>query len=184
MLKKEIENRIVELGGTCDFQGKSLHDDLMSISFEKSFLDKDFWDGVTDESYKKIEEVGFVSESELKVYPRIEIDPFLYTPFKEGTDDYDDYEEVDNADYAKSIIGEDIQEFIVIGNSDAERWIVCLADKDPDNPTVYKIDMDSPFNKRTRIVVIGTLEDYFNNFLSADEYQKAMEEYVEELRSK
>ena len=184
MLIKKIQNRIAELGGTSNFQGKSLHDDLMSISFEKPFLDKDFWDGVTNESYKKIEEVGFVPESELKVYPRIEIEPFLYTPFKEGTDDYDAYAEVDNADYAKSIIGDDIQEFIVIGNTDAERWIVCLADKNPANPTVYIIDMDSPFSEWTRIDVMGTLEDYFNSLLSTDEYQKEMESYVEELRSK
>ena len=184
MLTKELQNRITELGGTSNFQGESLYYDLMSISFSKSFLDKDFWDGVTDESYKKIEEIGFISESELKVYPRIEIKPFLYTPFKEGTDDYEDGYMLDNIDYAKSIIGEDIQEFIVIGNSDAERWIICLADKDIDNPRVYKIDMDSPFSEWTGIVVMGTLKDYFNSLLSVDEYIKAMEKYVDELRSK
>ena len=37
MLIKETQNRIVELGGTCNFQGNLLHDDLMSISFEKPF---------------------------------------------------------------------------------------------------------------------------------------------------
>ena len=184
MLIKEIQNRIVELGGTCNFQGNLLHDDLMSISFEKPFLNKNFWDGVPDEEYKKIAELGFVSESELRVYPRIEIEPFLYTPFKEGTDDFEDGYMLDNADYAKSVIGEDIQEFVVIGNSDAERWIVCLADKNPANPTVYIIDMDSPFSEWTEIVVLGTLEDFFKSLLSADEYQNEMENCVEKLRSK
>ena len=185
MLKKEIESRIVYLGGNCNFQGSSLYDDLMSISFDRCFLLKDFWDGLQQESYDKIKGQGVIPESELRVYPRIEINPFLYTPFKEGTADYDDEYDVleEFEDYAKSIVGENIQEFLVVGYSDSERWVVNLADQNPINPQVYIIDMDLPFSENC-LLVHGTLENYFNSLLSADEYQKAMEEHVEKHCSK
>jgi len=115
---------------------------------------------------------------------RIEYDPFLYTPFKEGTEDYDHENDVlkQYEEYAKSIIGDDIQEFLVVGYTDAERYIVSLADKNPANPKVYEINMDLPFSENC-LFDKGTLEDYFNSFVSANEYPRAIEKLVDELRS-
>ena len=182
MINEIIKNRIIELGGKCNFQGKSLQDDLMSISFNKSFLTQDFADFLVDEQYREIQASGVIPESEVRTYKRIEVEPFLYTPFKKGTEDYDDVLE-EYEDYAKSMIGDDIQEFLVIGYTDAERWIVSLNDKNPANPKVYSIDMDLPFSENC-LFDEGTLEDYFNDFVSASEYQLAIENLVDELRSK
>ena len=188
MLKKEIENRITYLGGVCDFQGKSLSDDLMSISFDRWFLTKNFWNGLQQESYDKIEEKGIIPQSELKVYPRIEVKPFLYTPFTKGTEDYEDNylfeDSIADEAHVNSIIKGDIHKgFIVVGYSDAERWIVCSADENPVNPTVYRVDMDMPFSESC-LSVDGTLEEYFNGLLSVDEYQKAVKEHIEKYCSK
>jgi predicted DNA binding CopG/RHH family protein len=180
-MKKEIENRIIELGGKCSFQGKSLQDDLMSISFEKTFLPHDFCDLLSDEQYEELRVKGAlsISEPELLEYMRIEYEPFLYTPFKKGTEDYDDENDVlkQYEDYAKSIIGDDIQEFLVVGYTDAERYIVSLADKNPANPKVYEINMDLPFSENC-LFDKGTLEEYFNSFVSANEYPRAIEKLV------
>lgn len=53
--------------------------------------------------------------------------------------------------------------------------------KDINDDLVYRIDIDLPFSENC-LVVLGTLEDYFNNFVSAYEYQIAMEKFVEKLR--
>ena len=188
MLIKEIQNRITELGGTSNFQGKSLHDDLLSIAFEKTFLFEDFADYIPDESYGKFEQEllanGFVSDDNVPC-THFEFEIYLYTPFKQGTDDYDsDYSDSEQEEYAKSIIRGDISDLMVIGYMDMERYLICLADENPDNPTVYRIDMDSPFSEWTGIVIEGTLEEFLKKLLSPDEYRVSIESMVDDLRSK
>jgi len=189
-MKKEIENRVIELGGKCNFQKKSLHDDLMSILFDKSFLFKNFWDFIPDKHWKgfesKLLERGSVSDEEVPCV-HFEFEIYLYTPFKPGTADYEEEYSgyLDECqDYTKSIIKSDISEFMVIGHMDMERYFVSLSDENPENPTVYQVDLDAPFSECTGITIEGTFEGFLNNLLSPIEYQKVIEEYIKEVHSK
>jgi len=98
MLKKEIANRIRELGGTCDFKGKSLKEDLLSISFKRPFVQaNDLFSIVTEydiptakKIHKEMVETGSVPERD--TICTIEFLNSVYTfemSLYEGNDDED-----------------------------------------------------------------------------------------------
>jgi len=185
-VKKEIAIRIFELGGTCNFQGTSLEKDLLSISFNKSFLFDDFWDVIYDwEKFEsKLKENDFIPADEVPCVP-FEFEIYLWTFFEPDTTDYEldywgDGNHPDN--YAKSVIKSDISKLLVIGYRDKERFFVCLSDENKDNPTVYSVDMECPFdneNYGAGISIEGTLDVFLNNLLSLKEYESAINEHIE-----
>ncbi|GAA0787793.1 hypothetical protein [Hathewaya limosa] len=60
MIKKEIIDRSIELGGTFDFNGQSLQSNIESIHFNKSYLEKEFQEYLQDEVLDRIKEEGVI----------------------------------------------------------------------------------------------------------------------------
>ncbi|MGI6153978.1 MAG: hypothetical protein ACOYJB_09150 [Christensenellaceae bacterium] len=180
-MKKEIADRITELGGTFSFQGQSLQNDIESIKFNKTYLMTEFEDYLQDELYAKIKQMGVIPEAEI-TYPRIEFQHNLFTPFTEGTDDYAEWNDSLDEEAVRSVVGSNELQFMYIGESAGypNYYFICLSDLNKDNPTVYTTDHEAFFDE---VEVMGTLEDYFNLFVSEEEYRATMENFVEELRS-
>lgn len=180
-MKKEIIDRINELGGTYSFTGRSLQSDIESISFNKSFIQKEFEDFLSNDTYDKIRETGFISEAELDC-PRITFQKKLFTPFKTGTNDCDEWSSCLDKDKIRTVIKSEKLEFLFIGETGGfpNFYFICLSDQNTENPTVYSTDHEVFFDE---VEVVGTLEDYFNLFVSDIEYQKTMEALVIELSS-
>lgn len=180
-MKKEIADRITELGGTFNFTGQSLQSDIESIKFNKNFLHTEFEDYLQDELYSKIKEIGVIPETEIS-YPRITFQSMLFTPFTEGTADYAEWHNQLDEKEIQSVIGLSDLRFLYIGESNGfpNHYFICMSDTNKDNPTVYTTDHETFFSE---IEVMGTLEDYFNFLVSQEEYQETMQSLVAELRS-
>ena len=76
-------------------------------------------------------------------------------------------------DFREVIIGEKM-ELMIIGYSYGfpDNLFVCLSDPNNENPVVYGTDHEVYFDE---ITVEGTLEEYFNSFLSKDELIEILE---------
>jgi len=192
-MKKEIENRIIELGGVCNFRGESLKDDLLSISFEKPFLVKDYGsfildtDGMSNSSgissyqtfQQKLIEGGAVPYHKVPS-SFFEFKTVFYTPFMTDSKEYDEYALDDKiADDVRAITKSNNLEFVVIGHHGAwEQYFVCLEDENCKNPTVYHHDLESPFSD---VYVHGSLEDFFNYIMTEKEYLSDIAEWKAQM---
>ncbi len=180
-MKKEIRDRIHELGGKSNFTGESLQKDMESIQFNKTFLISGFEDFLQTETYKKIKEIGSIPDSEI-VYPRITFQSKIFTPFTVGTEDYEEWNDCLEEATVRAVINEKVLDFMYIGetNSWPNYYFVCLLDKNPKNPTVYSTDHEVFFDE---ITIEGTLEDYFKKFVDEVEYFSTMESLVVSLHN-
>ncbi len=192
-MKKEILTRIKELGGNIDHaDGGSIEDDLKSIKFNTvlypktentpwsskhdsepiygigDFIDQhiNLFQSDATEFYNKIlnKYYQYTEESFGQVFFKHDI----FTPFKKGSDDYDEWKgEWNQGDIRKVVVGGELV-FMIIGTSYGypDTHFICLTDPDSKNPMVYATDTDTYFDDITKI---GTLEDYFNSFLSKHE---------------
>jgi len=186
-MKKEIENRIAELGGRSAFNNDSLLNDLMSISFNKSFLFADFWDYLVDyDSFnQELLKKGFIEDVDVKCM-QFEFEVYLWTPFLAGSDDYETemegYLDDEILNHVNSVITSDISELVVLGYMDLEKFFICLADENPENPKVYRTDMEIPFSPiGGGVTVEGTLEDFLSKLLSQTEYKLAVKSHINSL---
>lgn len=181
-MKPSIAARIAELGGTYDFKGCSLQADLHSIRFDKAFLCTEFEDYLDDGLYEKMAASGtFPDEADLECH-RITVQAKPFTPFTPGTADYQEWHDVLDEQEVRAAIGGITPEFLFIGETESypNFYFVCLHDKNPDNPTVYSTDHEVYFSE---IESFGTLEDFFNMLISAEEYQQVMHNLLDELRN-
>ncbi|PVU86319.1 hypothetical protein BB560_006756 [Smittium megazygosporum] len=168
-----VSSRIIELGGKCCFENKTLHENLESIVFQKSFLLKDFGDYMEAQMYEEIEVGKEFKESDIK-YPRVTIKPTLFTPFKVGTKDYAEFNDLDKG-LMKTTFGTEDPEFMIIGETEGfpNFYFVCLSDENIENPTVYSTDHETYFGD---IENEGTLEDFFYQLASDEEFKHIMKE--------
>ncbi|WBX75035.1 hypothetical protein PG911_10235 [Tenacibaculum ovolyticum] len=198
-MKKEILNRIQQLGGNIDnVKGISLQKDLEAITFNTVLYPKrkdTSW--VKGSDSEPIHGIGdFIEENNnllksdkanfynkvINHYYRETKESFgqsfykntLFTPFKEGSNDFEEWDgEWDESDFREVIIGEKM-ELMIIGYSYGfpDNLFVCLSDPISENPVVYGTDHEVYFDE---ITVQGTLEEYFNSFLSKDELIEILE---------
>jgi len=179
-MKKEIERRIIELGGSCNFKGESLKEDLLSISFQKSLLfnfsfeqiDKyEYLSSLRNNLHKVLAEKNFIPEAD---FPCTHFE-FYILPYK-NDDDFAEMSENPKVIMDGKDAELDASEFISIGHFEEFLMIMHMADENPDNPRIYCVDFQTPFDE-----TLGEGEsfmDFLNNLLTTDEYTSLLGEYM------
>lgn len=207
-MKTEILERIKQLGGNVDnVKGSSLKDDLLAITFDTVLYQRpvdtpwasaeeeepifgigDFFDENTEllktdkqALYDKIIDKYFRLTEDS--YGQSFWQPALFTPFKEGTADFEEW----NSDF----IGDDtdLSEIIKVTNdktpdflqlfytySYPDNFYICLSDPDKENPTLFGTDHTVFFREVTNE---GTLEDFLNTFMTKDELLEIVRKQLE-----
>lgn len=207
-MKTEILERIKQLGGNVDnVKGSSLKDDLLAITFDTVLYQRPVdtpWASAEEE--EPIFGIGdFIDENTellktdkqnlydkiIDKYFRLTEDsygqsfwqPALFTPFKEGTADFEEW----NSDF----IGDDtdLSEIIKVTNdktpdflqlfytySYPDNFYICLSDPDKENPTLFGTDHTVFFREVTNE---GTLEDFLNTFMTKDELLEIVRKQLE-----
>ncbi len=182
-----IVKRIEALGGTADFSGLSLLDDLRSIRLKGSFLKDHFVDlflgrDRQDEQYVHIRQGGTLSYDDI-TWPRVEYLAELFTPFTPGTPDYEEWMGIGDEEEQQInlVTGSQLRQFFYVGHT--ESWpnlsFVCLDDPHPENPTVYTTDHEVFFRE---IENQGSFLDYLNSLVTPQEFQEMMLEIEQTIR--
>ncbi|MGI4870280.1 MAG: hypothetical protein ACRYFX_03770 [Janthinobacterium lividum] len=208
-MKSEILTRIQQLGGNIDqVDGQSLQADLQAITFSTvlyprpentqwataddtepiyglgEFMDENralftadptaFYQKITDHFYQK------TVEPHGQMFFRND----LFTPFREGTADYDDWNQdfsepgaVDLSEVYK-ITGDKTPDFICLAYSYRfpDNYYICLSDPHPENPTVFGTDHEVFFSEVTNE---GTLEAFFQRFMTKEELLEIVRKRLE-----
>ena len=197
-MKKQILDRIKALGGNTDHvQGHSLVDDLVSIQFNTvlyerpsdapwatadqqepifglgEYIDqhKTVLDADPDAFYRKLIQDYYQLTEEGRGQTFWQ--PFLFTPYKEGTDDFEEW----NYDFLQSDI--DLTEVIQLTQNPKpdflqlfyrygfpDQYYICLSDPKPENPTLLGTDHEVFFKEVTNQ---GNLEDFLNSCMTPAE---------------
>ncbi|MBV6880020.1 hypothetical protein NG800_007095 [Epilithonimonas ginsengisoli] len=207
-MKTEILERIKQLGGNVDnVKGSSLKDDLLAITFDTVLYQRPVdtpWASAEEE--EPIFGIGdFIDENTellktdkqalydkiIDKYFRLTEDsygqsfwqPVLFTPFKEGTADFEEW----NSDFTAD--DTDLSEIIKVTNdktpdflqlfytySYPDNFYICLSDPDPENTTLFGTDHTVFFREVTNE---GTLEDFINTFMTKDELLEIVRKQLE-----
>ena len=207
-MKKEILEKIKQLGGNIDnVKGNSLAEDILSITFETVLYPKPKdtpWQ--TAEDAEPIYGIGeFINENEelfktdkqalydkliqkyfcltKEGYGQFFWQPRLFTPFKEGTDDYEEWyddftdEDTDLTEIIK-VSNDEKPDFIEVFYSYGfpDNYYICLTDPNQDNPTLFGTDHEEYFREITNE---GSFEDFLNTFMTKDELLEIVKKRIE-----
>ncbi|MFD2562559.1 hypothetical protein [Aquimarina rubra] len=202
-MKKEIINRILDLGGTFK-EGLTLQECIEGIEFNHPLYPQELWGhelyGV-EEFYDKKKDLykqdkdrfykslisHFFSDHEIP-YGQTFYRKRLFTPLTEGTNDYEEWsadfedEEMTNLTEVKKVIGNGKLEFMEIAFSYSfpDGYYICLSDPNPENPTVFGTDHEVYFEEITNE---GTLEDFLSKFYTKKEFLELVKNYIEKEKN-
>lgn len=192
-MKKEILNRIKALGGNIDHvKGTSLKEDIMAITFNTVLYARpEDTPWAEAEEAEPIYGIGeYVDnhreqfEQDKNTFYQQMLDHYycltdegrgqtfftneLFTPFTKGTPSYEEWNgEWEEEDWKKVIKGEKMELIqIAYDYGFPDHLYVCLTDPNPENPIVYGTDHEEFFDE---ISIEGTLEEYFNRFMTKEE---------------
>jgi len=196
-MRREILRRLKELGGNIDkAKGLSLQEDLLAVTFDTVLYPRPVdtpWASAeeTEPIYgigEFIDEIkGLLDVDEEAFYARIVEKYFcltetgygqtfwqghMFTPYKEGTSDFDEWSDWFNEDdvliAVRKHTGEPKPEFIQLFYSYGfpDNYYICLSDPNPDNPTVYGTDHEVFF---TDITNEGSMVDFLKQFMTKSE---------------
>ncbi|MDS0525121.1 hypothetical protein NNC19_05460 [Clostridium sp. SHJSY1] len=193
-MKQEILERIKALGGNIDnVKGNSLKEDLQKIKFSNPLYPKSFAEDLygVDEFYEKhknmylenkdlfYKNIGdhYFSDHEIP-YGQSFFRNFLFTPFKEGSEDFGELDEITTEDEIREVIKCDELDFMCICYSYGfpDHYFICLGDSNQSNPVVYSTDHEEFF---TAINHKKNLEDFFKRFLTKEEFLDIVKDYLE-----
>ena len=203
-MKKEIINRILELGGTFK-AGSTIQECIEGIAFNHPLYPQELWGhelyGVDDfydqnkalykqdknEFYESLV-AHFFADHELP-YGQTFYRKRLFTPLTKGTDDFDEWgvdfedEEMTNLSEIKKVVGDGKMEFMEIAYSYGfpDGYYICLSDPNAENPTVFGTDHEVYFHEITNE---GTLEEFFNRFYTKKEFLELVKNYIENEKEK
>lgn len=208
-MKKQILDKIKELGGNIEnVKGISLAEDLLSITFETVLYQRPTdtpWQ--TAEQAEPIYGIGaFINENDAlfkadkqalydkiiekyfcltnEGYGQVFWQPRLFTPFKEGTEDFDEWnidftdeEETDLSEIVK-VTNDKTPDFIELFYSYGfpDNYYICLSDPNPENPTLFGTDHEVFFREVTNE---GSLEDFLNTFMTKEELLEIVKKRIE-----
>ncbi len=202
-MKKEILNRIEALGGNISaVENISLQKDLEAITFSTvlypkpkdtpwisadeaepingigEFIDenKDLFNSNQTEFYDKIINQYYKITDE--GFGQVMFRNTLFTPFQEGTEDYEEWKEFwQEEDFKKIIEGTNMNlMFIGYAYGFPDNLFICLTDPNPENPIVYGTDHEVFFDEITKQ---GTLEEFFNSFMTKEEFIQIVKDKLE-----
>lgn len=197
-MKKQILDRIKALGGNIDrVKGQSLVDDLRSITFNTVLYERPSdtpWALAEQQEpiyglseYVEKNQTLFNTDPDAFFHQLIQDyyqlteegrgqtfwQPFLFTPFKEGTEDFEEW----NYDFLQDDI--DLKAIIQLTKnpkpgflqlfyrySFPDHYYLCLSDPDPENPTLFGTDHEVFFRE---VIDRGCLEDFFNHCMTPEE---------------
>jgi hypothetical protein len=209
-MKKEILEKIKQLGGNIDnVKGNSLAEDILSITFDTVLYQRPEdtpWQTATNNG-EPIYGIGkFINENEKlfntdkqglydkiidkyfrltkEGYGQVFWQPRLFTPFKEGTEDFaewnidfTDEEETDLSEIIK-VTNDKTPDFIEIFYSYGfpDNYYICLSDPNQENPTLFGTDHEVYFREVTNE---GSFEDFLNKFMTKDELVEIVKKRIE-----
>jgi len=207
-MKIEILEKIKQLGGNIEnVKGNSLAEDILSITFDTVLYQKPEdtpWQ--TAEDAEPIYGIGeFINENEelfktdkqalydkiidkyfrltKEGYGQVFWQPKLFTPFKEGTGDYEEWNSDftdENTDLTKIIkfTNDETPDFIEIFYSYGfpDNYYICLSDPNLENPTLFGTDHEVYFREVTNE---GSLEDFLNTFMTKEELLEIVKKRIE-----
>lgn len=198
-MKKEILNRILELGGNFK-KATTLQEYIEGIEFNHPLYPHELWGhelyGV-DDFYDKHNDLytqdknGFYERLMIHFFSDHEI-PYgqtfyrkrLFTPLTVGTSDYEEWggdfedDEMTMLDEIKKVVGNGTLEFMEIAYSYGfpDGYYICLSDPNPENPTVFGTDHEVYFQEITNE---GTLEEFLKRFYTKTEFLALVKNYIE-----
>ena len=214
-MKKEILDRISQLGGDISqVKGQTILDDLLSITFNTVLYKRPVdtpWAKAEEEEpifglgefieehqelvetnrealYQKI--ITHFYQNTEEAYGQTFWQPVLFTPFKEGTADYDNWYEgyfddetlVDLSEVEK-VTGTQTSDFLQLFYSYGfpDQLYISLDDPEKENPTVFGTDHEVFFGEITNE---GALEVYFNQFMTRDELIEIVAKALDKQQNK
>jgi len=207
-MKTEILEKIKQLGGNVgNVKGNSLSEDILSITFETVLYQKPEdtpWQTAEDAEpiygigefinaneelfktdkqalYDKIIQKYFCLTKE--GYGQFFWQPRLFTPFKEGTGDYEEWfddftdEDTDLTEIIK-VTNDETPDFIEVFYSYGfpDNYYICLSDPNQENPTLFGTDHEVYFREVTNE---GSFEDFLNTFMTKDELLEIVKKRIE-----
>ncbi len=207
-MKKEILEKIKQLGGNINnVKGFSLAEDIISITFDTVLYQKPEdtpWQ--TAEDVEPIYGIGeFINENEelfktdkqalyekiiekyfcltKEGYGQFFWQPRLFTPFIEGTEDYEEWnseftdEDIDLTEIIK-VTNNKTPDFIEVfySYSFPDNYYICLTDPNTENPTLFGTDHEEYFREVTNE---GNFEDFLNTFITKNELLEIVKRRIE-----
>ena len=193
-MKPAILTQIQRLGGdTAGVTGESLQADLAAIVFKNPLYPAGYvaeLTGVTEfwEQHQSLYQTDrpafyqrllahFFADQELP-YGQAFFRNFLFTPFKEGSPDEGELDGLVTEDEIRQVVvGTDL-DFMCVCYSYGfpDHYFVCLTDADPENPIVYGTDHEVFFSEITNE---GTLETFFNGFVTPEDFLAAATRHLD-----
>ena len=207
-MKTEILEKLKQLGGNIEnVKGNSLAEDILSITFDTVLYQKPEdtpWQTAEDAEpiygigefinaneelfktdkqalYDKIIQKYFCLTKE--GYGQFFWQPRLFTPFKEGTEDYEEWfddftdEDTDLTEIIK-VTNDETPDFIEVFYSYGfpDNYYICLSDPNQENPTLFGTDHEVYFREVTNE---GSFEDFLNTFMTKDELLEIVKKRIE-----
>lgn len=193
-MNNTIINKIKALGGNTEAvdPGKNFIENWQSITFNHYLYDKD-WDvyGI-DQFYESNKELYHDHQEKFyenllnhyfsahdSAYGQYFVKDWMFTPFKEGSEDQEEFEDLIDEDYVQGVVGISKPEFLCILYSYGypDHYFVCAADPDPSNPTVYSTDHEVYFDELENE---GNFEEFLDRFMTKEEFREVVTAYLTE----
>ncbi|MBP2615561.1 hypothetical protein [Chryseobacterium jejuense] len=187
-----IIKKILALGGNTEAVSpdKSFVENWQSIRFTHYLYDKD-WDvyGI-DQFYESNKELYHNHQEKFyenllthyfsthdSAYGQYFVKDWMFTPFKEGSEDREEFEDLIDEDYVQEVVGISKPDFLCISYSYGypDHYFVCTADPEPSNPTVYSTDHEVYFDELENE---GNFEDFLDRFMTKNEFKEVVAEYL------
>lgn len=187
-----IINKIKALGGNTDAvdQNKSFMENWKNITFSHYLYDKD-WDVYSIDQFYESNKALYLNNQEKfyenllshyfsahdSAYGQYFVKDWMFSPFKEGSEDYEEFEDLIDAGYVQEVVGVSKPEFICIMYSYGypDHYFVCTADPDQSNPTVYSTDHEVYFDELENI---GSLDKFLDRFMTKEEFKGVVKDYL------
>lgn len=208
MMKKSILDRLKELGGNVDsVKNNSFQEDILSITFDTVLYKRPIdtpWASAKEQ--EPIRGIGEFVDDNIKLFNynknefyqkiinkyycltqenwgQIFWEPKLFTPFIEGTDDFDEWNDIMEDDDT------DISEIVQLTNNNKPKFIrpfynetflrgyyICSSDPNLQNPTLFSTDLEIFFSE---VENEGTFEHFLENLMTKEELLEIVKNKLE-----
>ncbi|WP_250254083.1 hypothetical protein [Chryseobacterium sp. Marseille-Q3244] len=193
-MNNTIINKIKALGGNTDavHADQSFIENWKQIKFPHYLYDKDwdvygidqfyeenkeFYQNQQDKFYENLMSHYFSAHD--SAYGQYFVKDWMFTPFKEGSEDQEEFEDLIDENYVQEVVGISKPEFFCILYSYGypDHYFICTKDPDQSNPTVYSTDHEVYFDELDNK---GKLKEFLDRFMTKDEFLEVVKGYLAE----